>query len=165
MATVETYSPCPGRSMNAARLQSWRGRAGYLGPATDAASNALTHGWQTGVPVQASALDARWWQLETWLRSLAYVELRARFGASWLDQIPKKVVGLAGREAQLAYMPSPDAELLVSYLDVFRSIRSPRAALGPVQPRPDRPDGMAGTSQGIAADQAPDRTLPPPAPR
>jgi len=81
--------------------------------------NALVRGWQTGVPVQASALHARWWQLETWLRSLAYVELRERFGASWLGQIPEKAAGNARREAQLAYMPSPDAELLLSYLDVF----------------------------------------------
>ncbi len=81
--------------------------------------NALARGWQTGVPVQASALHARWWQLETWLRSLAYVELRARFGASWLGQIPEKAAGNARREARLAYMPSPDAELLLNYLDVF----------------------------------------------
>jgi Swt1-like HEPN len=81
--------------------------------------SALARSWQTGVPVQASALHARWWQLETWLRSLAYVELRARFGASWLGQIPEKAARHARQEAQLAYMPSPDAELLLSYLDVF----------------------------------------------
>lgn len=32
------------------------------------------------LPPESLALYARWWQLETWLRQLAYVELRARDG-------------------------------------------------------------------------------------
>jgi hypothetical protein len=85
----------------------------------DSAREALASGWQTSVPAEASALHARWWQLETWLRSLAYAEMRARFGAGWLGQIPDKAAGHAQREAQLAYMPSPDGGVLLSYLDVF----------------------------------------------
>jgi len=71
-----------------------------------------------GVPGYASALHARWWQLETWLRSLAYVELRSKFGSSWTGRISQKALRYAQNEARLAYMPSPDAELLLAYLDV-----------------------------------------------
>lgn len=83
------------------------------------ARNALASSWSLGVPAYASALHGRWWQLETWLRSLAYVELRAKFGADWTQQIPSKALSYARTEARLAYMPSPDAELLLAYLDIF----------------------------------------------
>jgi hypothetical protein len=59
-----------------------------------------------GVPGYASALHARWWQLETWLRSLAYVELRSKFGSDWTKQISQKALRYAKNEARLAYMPS-----------------------------------------------------------
>lgn len=72
-----------------------------------------------GVPGYASALHARWWQLETWLRSLAYVELRSKFGSSWTKQVSEKALRYARNEARLAYMPSPDAELVLAYLDVY----------------------------------------------
>lgn len=78
----------------------------------------LTSSWSMGVPGYASALHARWWQLETWLRSLAYVELRSKFGSSWTGRISQKALRYAQNEARLAYMPSPDAELLLAYLDV-----------------------------------------------
>jgi len=80
---------------------------------------ALTSSWSLGVPGRASALHARWWQLETWLRSLAYVELRSRFGSGWTAQISQRALRYAKNEARLAYMPSPDAELLLAYLDVY----------------------------------------------
>jgi hypothetical protein len=35
----------------------------------------LGRAWSMGVPGYASALHARWWQLGTWLRSLAYFRL------------------------------------------------------------------------------------------
>jgi hypothetical protein len=72
-----------------------------------------------GVPGYASALHARWWQLETWLRSLAYVELRSKFGSDWTKQVSEKALRYAKNEARLAYMPSPDAELVLAYLDVY----------------------------------------------
>jgi hypothetical protein len=80
--------------------------------------SALASSWSIGVPGYASALHARWWQLETWLRSAAYVELRSKFGSSWTKQISQKALRYARNEARLAYMPSPDAELLLAYLDV-----------------------------------------------
>jgi Swt1-like HEPN len=81
--------------------------------------SSLERAWSMGVPGYASALHARWWQLETWLRSLVYVELRSRFGSDWTSQISQKAVRYAQNEARLAYMPSPDAELVLAYLDVY----------------------------------------------
>jgi hypothetical protein len=40
-----------------------------------------------GMLASAVSLYARWWQLETWLRELVYVELRARDGIDWHDQL------------------------------------------------------------------------------
>jgi hypothetical protein len=40
--------------------------------------SSLVSAWETGVPAEVSAVHARWYQLETWLRSLVYVELRAK---------------------------------------------------------------------------------------
>ena len=37
---------------------------------------AVKAGWANGMPPLASALYGRWWQLESWLRSLLYVELQ-----------------------------------------------------------------------------------------
>lgn len=37
------------------------------------------------LPSRSAALYARWWQLETWIRELAYVELRALNGVKWAD--------------------------------------------------------------------------------
>ncbi|MGC5015131.1 Swt1 family HEPN domain-containing protein [Streptosporangium sp. DT93] len=83
-----------------------------------ATQNALASAWRNYVPSEASALHARWWQFETWLRSLAYVELRAKYGSKWLDEIPDKARRFAENEAKLAYMTSPDAELILAYLDL-----------------------------------------------
>ena len=95
---------------------------------------ALTGGWVSGVPPEASACHARWWQFETWLRSLTYVELRAKFGSAWLNQIPPRAVTYAKNEARLAYMTSADSELLLSYLevsDLFELIGQQWEILGP----------------------------------
>ncbi len=79
----------------------------------------MVSSWASGVPPEASAFNARWWQFETWLRSLAYVELRAKYGRAWQKQLPSKAVSYAKNEAKLAYMPSSDGGLILSYLDVF----------------------------------------------
>jgi len=46
---------------------------------------ALAAAWQNHVPAEASALHARWWELETWLRTLVDIELKAKYGADWLQ--------------------------------------------------------------------------------
>lgn len=60
----------------------------------------------------------RWWQLETWLRSLAYVELRARDGLTWAASLPSTVEARGAADRQREYMLSPDTHAQLSYLDV-----------------------------------------------
>jgi hypothetical protein len=52
----------------------------------------LESAWDSDVPALASAVHARWWQLETWLRSLVYVELRAAYGNEWLEIVGKTAI-------------------------------------------------------------------------
>jgi hypothetical protein len=85
----------------------------------EAARVSLSSSWSLGMPAQASAVHSRWWLLETWLRSLCYVELRAKYGQEWMSKIPSKTMNNAKKEAALAYMASSDSELVLSYLDVF----------------------------------------------
>lgn len=68
------------------------------------------------VPSAALALYARWWQLETWLRQLAYVELRSAFGARWVDELDPAVKGRQKRDAR-EYMASPDWKDPLAYSD------------------------------------------------
>lgn len=68
------------------------------------------------MPPVASALYGRWWQLERWLRSLAYVELRAKRGIHWTHD----VAAAADRELKdrrQAYMVTSDSQAQLAYLD------------------------------------------------
>lgn len=79
---------------------------------------ALSAGWNTGgVPTAASALYSRWWQLETWLRSLVYVELRSEKGGAWADGLPSTSADRQQRGAAYHYMQTPDAQDQLAYLD------------------------------------------------
>ncbi|MFM0341998.1 hypothetical protein [Paraburkholderia fungorum] len=56
---------------------------------SDQVQRALSAGWSNGgMPATASALYSRWWQLETWLRSLVYLELRSAKGSARADVLP-----------------------------------------------------------------------------
>ncbi len=66
------------------------------------------------------SIAARWWQFETWLRFLLYLELRAERGLAWTDLVPDKSQVLAERDDENAYMPSPDATNPLAYLDARR---------------------------------------------
>jgi hypothetical protein len=74
--------------------------------------DALESAWDCDVPALASAVHARWWQFETWLRSLVYVELRSAYGIDWLDILGKSAVTRAATEQQFAHMASTDANLM-----------------------------------------------------
>ncbi|NLU77731.1 hypothetical protein HCA58_04830 [Micromonospora sp. HNM0581] len=78
---------------------------------------ALLKAWERDVPGLASAVHGRWWQLETWLRSLCYVELRAAYGAEWTDVIGR-AASRADAELRYAHMPSTDTNLVLAHLDV-----------------------------------------------
>ena len=80
---------------------------------TDGALEATVGHW---LPPESLALYARWWQLETWLRQLAYVELRARDGRQW-EQAVLTASGRQSRDAQFRYMTSTDTENPLAYLD------------------------------------------------
>lgn len=62
------------------------------------------------------ALYARWWQLETWLRELVYVELRARHGVGWLDVV-RVASGRQTLDATFTHMLSADTDNPLAYLD------------------------------------------------
>lgn len=74
--------------------------------------------WRNGMPAMATALYGRWWQLETWLRSLVYVELRSAFGPNWVDQLPGTSEQRQQREQAIPYMATPDAQAQLAYADV-----------------------------------------------
>jgi hypothetical protein len=81
--------------------------------------DALAAAWNSHVPPSASAIHARWWQFETWLRSLVYVELRSRYGADWVQHLPSRAVKLQTKDAgSHRYMSTPDATDHLAYLDV-----------------------------------------------
>jgi hypothetical protein len=82
-------------------------------PASDTALNAVAPSW---IPWRSLALYARWWQLETWLRELVYVELRARHGTAWGDQV-KAARGRQTEDAAFLHMSGADTENLLAYLD------------------------------------------------
>lgn len=71
-----------------------------------------------GVPAEALVLYGRWWQLETWLRQLIYVELRARDGVAWAAALPPTAEEREIKDRRHAYMATPDAQARLAYLDV-----------------------------------------------
>ena len=73
---------------------------------------------KSGVAEEALAVYARWWQLETWLRQLVNIELRALYGASWDAQLKSVAVARSKREMGAAYAASPDASNPIAFIDV-----------------------------------------------
>ncbi|CAG9269872.1 hypothetical protein PCAR4_830162 [Paraburkholderia caribensis] len=69
------------------------------------------------MPAAASALYSRWWQLETWLRSLVYVELRSERGSAWADVLPGTSADRQLRDEEYRHMRTPDAQDQLAYLD------------------------------------------------
>lgn len=80
--------------------------------------NAISAAWHRGMPSSASALYGRWWQLETWLRSLVYVELRAAYGSDWVSRLSKLPEKRRLNDEAYRYKTTPDAQALLAYTDV-----------------------------------------------
>ncbi|WP_030596988.1 Swt1 family HEPN domain-containing protein [Streptomyces fulvoviolaceus] len=74
--------------------------------------------YSSGMPEETLALYSRWWQLETYLRSLIYVELRALHGIDWVNHIGQSATTRQQRDESLQYMATADWEDPLSYLDV-----------------------------------------------
>jgi len=78
---------------------------------------AIKAGWANGMPPMVSGLYGRWWQLETWLRSLVYVELKAALGIAWAEALPKQAESRQLGEHGFQYMATPDAQDRLAYTD------------------------------------------------
>jgi hypothetical protein len=63
------------------------------------------------VPERALRIYARLWQLETWLRRMVYVELRALKGDAWRKSLPKESRSLQA-DKHLKHMPTPEMNAL-----------------------------------------------------
>jgi hypothetical protein len=80
---------------------------------------ALSAAWNLGMPMEASAVHARWWQLENWLRSLVYIELKGKFGPDWEKQLDGGRSGRhQGNEEHFDYMAAPDIRDRLAFADV-----------------------------------------------
>lgn len=89
----------------------------YSSSISPEAKRALEASWANGMPPMASAAYARWWQLETWLRSLVYVELRTALGDKWIQALPQNSGLRQSREDEFRYMQTADAQSRLAYAD------------------------------------------------
>lgn len=71
-----------------------------------------------GVPIEALVVAARWWQLETYLRLLVYIQLRALLGPDWQTPLKQRTLNRAAAASDLAYMASADDDYLLAHTDV-----------------------------------------------
>ncbi|MGN7149367.1 Swt1 family HEPN domain-containing protein [Arthrobacter sp. SAFR-179] len=69
-----------------------------------------------GLSEKALVLYGRWWQFEDWLRQLAYVELRARYGRSWTTKLSGSNNNQL-KDAEWTHMLGRDSENPLAYLD------------------------------------------------
>jgi hypothetical protein len=69
-----------------------------------------------GVPEDSLRFFGRWWQFETYLREVVYLELRARDGVRYPQAVGKRPLDRARGDERNAYMASADLEPL-AYLD------------------------------------------------
>lgn len=74
-----------------------------------------------GVPSASLLLYARWWQLESWLRELVYVELRAAHGCEW-ESVVQQGAGRQTVDAAYTHMQSTDTLNPLAYLDYSQII-------------------------------------------
>lgn len=87
--------------------------------------SALESAWSGGVPLEATALYGRWWQLETWIRTLAYLELRAAYGLAWDTHLPQSAEQREAKDRAFGdYMATPDAHHRLAYLDTTPLLRA-----------------------------------------
>ncbi|KOV27075.1 hypothetical protein ADK90_02930 [Streptomyces sp. XY413] len=86
------------------------------------------------MPEETLALYSRWWQLETYLRSLIYVELRSVHGVDWTNHIGQGATTRREKDESRSYMATADWEDPLSYLDVgklFPLLESNWTLVGP----------------------------------
>lgn len=86
------------------------------------AGTALERAQEAGVPIESLALYGRWWQLERWLRTLAYLVLRSAWGSTWTTELARKASKYAAND-NYAHIRGPDKEDLIGYLDFGGLVR------------------------------------------
>jgi len=74
------------------------------------------------LPPRALRSYVRLWQLETWLRHMVYVELRALAGIQWQQQIPAPGNALTN-DLRLTHMPGPE-QFPISYVTFGQLLKS-----------------------------------------
>ncbi|MGS2619676.1 hypothetical protein ACVCAH_35115 [Micromonospora sp. LZ34] len=90
------------------------------------------------LPRRVVTTYVRLWQLETWLRQMAYVELRALFGGGWHQQIAPPGKALSN-DLQLTHMPGPE-RFPISYVtfgSLLRTINNNWSLFEPYLPPQD----------------------------
>ena len=63
------------------------------------------------VPIYVLNTYSRLWQLETWLRTLVYAELRALLGNDWAREFPTELKAFQA-DKSLTHMPTPEMNAL-----------------------------------------------------
>lgn len=71
----------------------------------------------TAAPSERLSTYARLWQLETWLRSMVYVELRACYGDDWKSHLQGASEKSYDQDRELSHMPTPE-HLPTSYMQL-----------------------------------------------
>ena len=75
------------------------------------------------LPEQILHTYARLWQLETWLRRMVYVELRAHLGDGWKNKVNvEKAEVPHKKDKALVHMPTPEEDPL-SYVQLSELLR------------------------------------------
>lgn len=73
-----------------------------------------------GVPATSLGAMARWWQLESYLRQLVYIQLKALHGADWEAPLKQQPRYYQQTATASGYMASADDGHLLSHLGVSR---------------------------------------------
>ena len=78
------------------------------------------------LPQRVMATYARLWQLETWLRQMVYIELRAAFGNNWQQQVAGQPARSLTADLRLTHMPTSEQNPIsyVTFGDLQRTIEN-----------------------------------------
>jgi hypothetical protein len=72
----------------------------------------------SGLDALALGVASRWWQLESYLRQLVYIELRAMYGVTWHLKLGSSPAKRSASTTVLGYMASADDSYLITHLGV-----------------------------------------------
>ena len=75
------------------------------------------------LPVERLEAYAGLWELETWLRTMVYVELRARDGDGWESALAASAESPRARDKHLSHMPTRE-ELPISYMQLASLLKT-----------------------------------------